>query len=48
MTATRSSKEEVPVADARLQQLHTAPRGKPQYEMLQRTIEDGWPSERKS
>ena len=38
----------VPVADVRLQELlHTASKADAQYQLLHKTIEDGWPNDRK-
>ena len=37
----------VPVADMRLQMLHTASKADAQYQLLRKTIEEGWPNDRK-
>ena len=37
----------VPVADMRLQELHTASKADAQYQLLRKTIEEGWPNDRK-
>ena len=33
----------VPVADVRLQELHTTSKADAQYQLLRKTIEEGWP-----
>ena len=37
----------VPVADVRLQELHTASKADAQYQLLRKTIEEGWQIDRK-
>ena len=35
----------VPVSDVRLQELHTASKDDAQYQLLRKTIEEGWPND---